>query len=309
MNKGSLNFSVLFLVLMTLFLTACGNRYAEQMHASYKTAENNLNYLATELDNGQLTNALLIDKYATELIKLKPDFKDVANLLKKEATSKGKAFIALKKRLAAVNLQPTSQNQAEYGLQELQLISAAAQPIEFNNTLADVVNTIASLSDGKLLVINVPMSQINTAQKTNALIGNPSYGNWNRGSDGRSFWEWYGMYSMFSNVMGGRSYYNSWSSQPNYSYYNNYGRNRWGSSSDVTRNYDLSRKNPSRYNKPSTATKQRYAKASSRTSSYGSSKKSASSFSKSSSSSRSSSYGSSSRSSSFSSSRSSFSGK
>ncbi len=309
MNKGSFNFSVLFLVFITLFLSACGNRYAEQMQTSYKTTENNLNYLASELDNGQLTNALLIDKYATELIKLKPDFKDVVNLLRKESTSKGKAFIALKKRLAAVNLQPANQNQAKYGLQELQLISAAVQPIEYNNTLADVVNTIASLSDGKLMVVNVPMSQQNTAQKTNALIGNPSYGSWNKGSDGRSFWEWYGMYSLFSNVMGGRSYYGSWSSRPNYSYYNNYGRNRWGSSNDVTRNYNLSKKSPSRYNKPSAATKQRYAKASSRSSSYGSSKKNSSSFSKSGSSSRSSSYGSSSRSSSFSSSRSSFSGK
>ncbi|VAW56009.1 hypothetical protein MNBD_GAMMA07-195 [hydrothermal vent metagenome] len=311
-NAGLLNLSSLFLVLMVLFLSGCGNRYEEQMQKSHQIAKNDLIYLKNELDTSQLTNALLINKYAYALSQQKPDFEDVVMLLKKESTADGKAYKALQKRLNAVNLKPTSQDQANANLNELRLISAAAEPIEYNSMLADVVNTIASLSDGKLPVVNVPIAQQKAAQQSNALIGNPSYGNWNRGSDGRSFWEWYGMYSMFSNVMGGRSYYGGWSSRPHYSYYNNYGRNRWGSSNDVTRNYNLSKKTPSRYNKPSAATKQRYAKASSRSSSFGSSKSRSSTFgskSSSSSKSRSSSYGSSSRSSSFSSSRSSFSGK
>jgi len=243
-NAVFLNHSAWLLILFALFLSGCGNRYEEQMQNTFKMAQRDLAYLKTELDSKQLTNALLINKYADKLIQQKPDFADVVSLLKKESTSDGKAYKALQKRLSAVNLKPTNQNQANANLNELQLISAAAQPNEFNSSLADVVNTMASLSDGQLSVVNVPMSQKSTAQQTNALIGNPSYGNWTTGSDGRSFWEWYGMYSMFSNVMGGRSYYGGWSSQPHYSYYNNYGRNRWGSSNDVTRNYDLSRKKP-----------------------------------------------------------------
>ncbi|VAW51849.1 hypothetical protein MNBD_GAMMA06-2059 [hydrothermal vent metagenome] len=308
-NFGFVSFPALFLLVMALFLSGCGNRYEAQMQAKYEIAKYDLTSLKSELEAKQLTNALLIKKYAYALSQQKPDFKDVVMLLEKESTAEGKAYGALKKRLSAVNLQPTSPEEADANLNELRLISRAAEPNEYNNMMADVVNTIASLSDGTLPVVNVPLAQQKTAQQSNALIGNPSYGNWNRGSDGRSFWEWYGMYSMFSHVMGGRSYYGGWSSQPHYSYYNNYGRNRWGSSRDVTRNYNLSKKSPSRYNKPSTATKQRYAKASSRSSSFAASKNSFGSKSSSSSSSRSSAYGSSSRSSSFSSSRSSFSGK
>jgi hypothetical protein len=295
--------------LLAFMLTGCGNRFEEQMRLEHNSTKLNLSYLKTQLDDRQLTNALLIEKYANELIKIKPDYADIAGLLKKEATSKGKAYTALTKRLDAVNLVPENEEGASYGAQELKLINSAADVMEYNNSLADVVNTIASMSDGELSVINVPASKKAGAQQVNAMVGNPSYGNWRRGSDGRSFWEWYGMYSMFGNVFGrNRYYYDSWSSRPHYSYYNSYGRDRWGSSADVTRNHNLSQRNPSRYNKPTTASKARYAKASSRSSSYGGSK-SGSSSKTASKSSRSSSYGSSSRSSSFSSSRSSRSGK
>lgn len=296
--------------LAILLLSGCGNRYEEQLTQSHKEVQSNIDYLKTQLDNGQLTNALLIKKYADKISQQKPDYADVAGLMAKEASSNSEAFTSLKKRLAKVNLVPTDTESANYNIQELQLINAAADVYEYNNSLADVVNTLASLSDGELPIIAVPASQQKTAQQTNALVGNPSYGNWKQDSSGRSFWEWYGMYALFSNVMGGRSYYDSWSSRPNYSYYGNYGRNRWGSSSDVNRNYDLSQRHPSKYNKPSSATKTRYANSASRSSSYGGSSKPAS---KTSSSgkpvSKTSSYGSSSRSSSFSSTRSSRFGK
>jgi len=289
---------VLMLMAVTLLLSGCGNRYAEQLRDNHKIVQSNLGNLKTQLDNRQLTNALLIEKYANSLMRQKSDYNDIATLLKKEATSQGQAFGGLTKRLAAVNLEPTDAELAQYSMRELQLINSGADVLEFNSALADVVNTLASLSDGQLAVINVPASHKATAQQSNALIGNPSYGNWQRGSNGTSFWAWYGMYSMFSNVMGGRSYYNSWSSRPHYSYYGNYGRNRWGSSTDVSRNRNLSQRYPSRYNKPSAATRARYATTSRRSSSFGGSSSKSSSGA-----SRSSSYGSSSRSSSFSSSR------
>ncbi|HED34242.1 MAG TPA: hypothetical protein ENJ08_08535 [Gammaproteobacteria bacterium] len=310
-----------FMVILLLLLSGCGNRFEEELTNEKKRAKNSLSYLKDQIDRKQLSNVLLINKYADFIASKKPTYKDVALLLKKEATSEGKAYQGLVKRLNEINLQPTSEAMAEANLNEIQLIAIAAEETEFNNSLADVVNTLASFSDGELAVVNVPASNRTAAKKTNALVGNPSYGSWQRGSDGRSFWEWYGMYSMFSNVMGGnRYYYDSWSSRPHYSYYNQYGRNRWGSSYDVNRNYDLSRSSPSKYNKPSSATRTRYATSSTRSSRYGSSSsRSASGSSKSSnkSSSRSSTYGSrsssaygsSSRSSSSSSSRSYRSGK
>ncbi|VAX13610.1 hypothetical protein MNBD_GAMMA24-1636 [hydrothermal vent metagenome] len=295
-NPGILKHLFWLWILSALLLSACGNRFEDQLRENYKIVQTNLQYLKNQLDTKQLSNALLIEKYANALIRQKPDYSNIANLMKKEATSQGKAYTALSKRLAAVNLSPTNTEQASASLQELQLINSAADIFEFNNSLADVVNTLASLSDGKLPLINVPASQKASAQQANALIGNPSYGSWRQDNSGRSFWEWYGMYSLFNNVFGRHTYYNSWSSRPHYSYYNNYGRNRWGSSADINRNHNLSRRYPSRYNKPSAAARTRYARGSSRSSSYGGGYNKSSS-------SRYSAYGSSSRSSSFTSSR------
>lgn len=291
------------LVLTLALLSACGNRFEEQLRGVHKDVQSSLAYLKDQLDTRQLSNALLIGKYADAVIQQKPDYADIATLLKKEATSQGKAYTALSQRLAAVSLTPTGAEAASNDLQELQLINSAADVYEFNNSLADVVNTLAALSDGQLAVINVPASQRASAQKANALVGNPAYGSWSQNSGGQSFWAWYGMYSMFSNVMGMNRYgYGSWSSRPHYSYYGNYGRNRWGSNADVARNQNLSKRYPSRYNKPSAATNARYATTAKRSSSFGGSSSKSSS-------SRYSSYGSSSRSSSYSGLRSSRSGK
>lgn len=286
-------------LLAALLLSGCGNRFEEQLRETHKGVQSNLEHLKNQLDTKQLTNALLIEKYARALVRQKPDYSDIATLLKKEATSQGQGYTGLTKRLAAVNLVPTDEESASYSSQELKLINAGADVYEFNNNLADVVNTLASLSDGELAVINVPASKIATAQQTNALVGNPSYGSWRTGSNGQSFWAWYGMYSMFNNVFGRPYYYNSWSSRPNYSYYGNYGRNRWGSNADVNRNRDLSRRYPSKYNRPNAATKTRYAATPTRASSYGGSRSGKTSRT----SSRASSYGSSSRGSSYSRSR------
>ncbi len=299
-------FSLLWLTLLTiLLLSGCGNRYESELRESYVRVQSNVNFLKGQLDNRQLSNALLIDSYATTLMQQKPILTDVARLLKQDATSQGNAFIALEKRLEDVILNPTDEEAASFSRQELILINTAADTLEYNNSLADIVNTLASLSDGQLPVINVPISHKAEAQSSNALVGNPSYGHWQQDNGGRSIWAWYGMYSMFNNVMGRNYYYDSWSSRPHYSYYGNYGRNRWGSNRDVARNNNLSKRYPSRYNKPTSAAKTRYASGTRRTSSYGA----RSSTGGKPAASRKSSYGSSSRSSSFSSSRSFRSGK
>ena len=243
--NSSKHFSLLWLTLLTiLLLSGCGNRYEDELRESYVRVQSNINFLKGQLDNRQLSNALLIDSYATTLMQQKPILTDVARLLKQDATSQGNSFIALEKRLEDVILNPTDEEAASFSRQELILINTAADTLEYNNSLADVVNTLASLSDGQLPVINVPISHKAEAQSSNALVGNPSYGHWQQDNGGRSIWAWYGMYSMFNNVMGRNYYYDSWSSRPHYSYYGNYGRNRWGSNRDVARNNNLSRRTP-----------------------------------------------------------------
>ena len=58
------------------------------------------------------------------------------------------------------------------------------------------------------------------------LIGNPQHGQWLQ-VPFMSFWEWYGMYSPFSNMFRGPVYYDRWSSHRGYSYYSDYGRSRY----------------------------------------------------------------------------------
>lgn len=307
--KSSKYFSFIWLGLLAVFLlSGCGNRYEAELRETYVRVQSKVNYLKGQLDNHQLTNALLIEKYASTLMQIKPDFVEVVSLLKQDASSQGNAFTALNKRLEGIDLAPTDEAAASFSRQELELINLAADVVEFNNSLVDVVNTLASLSGGQLPVINVPASEIAEAQTSNALVGNPAYGHWQQDNGGRSFWAWYGMYSMFSRVLGRNYYYDSWSSRPHYSYYGQYGRNRWGANRDVVRNNNLSRRYPSRYNKPSSAAKKRYASSVRRTSSFGSRSPSRFAGGKPATSRRSS-YGSSSRSSSFSRSRSFRSGK
>lgn len=81
--------------------------------------------------------------------------------------------------------------------------------------------------------------------------GRNQYGEW-RHENGRSFWHYYGMYSMFRLLTGNRYYYNDWHG------YNSYGRGRsyygrrneygtWGSSTYNNSRYrdsDFARRNP-----------------------------------------------------------------
>ncbi len=260
-------------LLFTLLLSGCGNRFEEQLTTAHNTVQENLLSLKTQLDAGRLGNTLLIERYASTLARQNPENANIADLLAKEAGSQGATINTLEKRLAAVDLRPANRPGAVNSMQELQLINTATNSKEFNNGLVDVVNTLAALSDGQLAPIVVPGvagTQQDSSLTDNALIGNPAFGNWQQGSGGQSFWAWYGMYAMFNNVMGmNRPSYGSWSSRADRSYYGNVGRNRWGSNADVSRKHDLSARQPSRYNRPTTASKTRYAKVASRSSRFG----------------------------------------
>lgn len=92
MNLGTFIKSSGLLLLTVLVLSACGNRFEEQLRESHKSVQANLAYLKDQLDTKQLTNALLIEKYATALTQQKTDYHDIATLLKKEGSSQGKAY-------------------------------------------------------------------------------------------------------------------------------------------------------------------------------------------------------------------------
>ena len=203
-----------------------------------------LDALGSKINAGELANIVLIATYADKLAQAKPDLEPVADVLRKDATTFGPLYQGLKERLAAVTGEPANKHEFLPIIRELDSLNAAADPAIFNDSLIDVVNTLADLSGGGLARINIPKNALAANVQGNAvagsyLVGNPSYGRWSSSSGGRSFWVFYGQYRLFSDLLGGRGYYrgplyyNAWYSGANrYSYYNDYGRGTYGRAGD-----------------------------------------------------------------------------
>ena len=121
--------------------------------------------------------------------------------------------------------------------EELNSLSAALAIDEFNDALADPLNVLADLSDGKLPRVDAaPASATRTANAAtnfgpgSQLVGNPGYGRWQTDSGGNSFWVWYGQFALIRDLLGGpRIGYGAWAGGRDYSYYHDYGRRNYTS--------------------------------------------------------------------------------
>lgn len=242
----SIKSAVFSLLFTLLFLSGCTDPYIAQVAQQTPLTEQRIALLATALNNGDVRNANLIKQYSEKVQTLKPELSPLINEFKKEATTQGPLFKSLNDRLHTVKTNPQmfASNEAIY--QELQNIYQAADPVLYSDALSDPLNVLADMSDGVLPRVNAlskaQSQQMNKAQDFGTgdqLIGNPSYGQWNTGSNGMSFWAWYGMYSMMGNLMGGRTYYNDWGNRRNYSYYHDYGRTRYSSPSQLSKQNQL----------------------------------------------------------------------
>jgi len=226
-------------VIALLLLQGCSNRYAEDINERHGAVKRRLVDLGQDIDSGRVANALLVKIYARQLMDKKPELKEVAQALGKDATTSGPIYQGLLNRLKLINLKPSNKQQYLPAFTELESLWAAADSVVYNDSLIDIVNTMADLSGGELSRINIPKSAGSSAAAGTVpgsyLVGNPNYGGWQTNSSGGSFWAWYGKYALFSTMLrsfGGPIYYNSWYSRPHYSYYNDYGRNTYGSYSD-----------------------------------------------------------------------------
>lgn len=217
-------------------LSACSDPVKEQINQQLPITEERVQKLANALDSNQVRNASLIQQYADRIAAKKPSLTPLINEFRKDATPQGPMFLGLVDRLNTVKNQPSmfENNQAIY--EELLNIYQAADPQLFSDALSDPLNVLADMSEGELPRVN-SLSKSKSKAANNAqdfgvgeqLIGNPSYGQWQTGSNGMSFWAWYGMYSMMGDLFGRRTYYNDWGRSRNYSYYNDYGRTRYSS--------------------------------------------------------------------------------
>lgn len=236
----------LFLTLVAIFvLMGCGGseRAYRTLQADLQTVETKVDKLRGHLQANRLTNAIRLTQYSRKIVEIDPSLKDLANTLALEATPRGLLYKSLVERLGEFKktspLQEASRQDISAASTKLSSIFLASQHEEFNRALADPVNVLADLSQGTLPRSDAIPSQSETGvgmEHGTQLVGNPTYGQWQNNSSGRSFWVWYGQYSLLRNVLGGRNYgYSDWSGNRRYSYYHDYGRQNYTSPSQATR--------------------------------------------------------------------------
>ena len=235
------------ILLLMLLLSACGDPIKEQVTQQIPLTEQRIELLAQALNSGQVRNANLIKQYAERLLRDKPSYKPLIDEFIKDTGTQGPMYLALVDRLNTVKNQPQMFKDSQAIYDELLNLYQAADPVLYSDALSDPLNVLADMSDGTLPRVNA-MSKAQSLAANKAqdfgtgeqLIGNPAYGNWTTGSNGMSFWAWYGMYSMMGDLFGSRrTSYNDWGRSRNYSYYNDYGRKRYSSPDQLRKQTDL----------------------------------------------------------------------
>ncbi len=230
-------------LLLVLALGSCGESIEEKVTARHKVVAGELDQLGKAIDRGRIRNAGLIRAYVKIVAKDQPDVAEVARQLAKEGTRDALAFKALGDRLAKVNLKPADERAGNESMDQLRRLEAAADPSVYDDSLIDVVNVLADLSQGKLARLNVPETEKTSKQgAASHLVGNPAYGQWRSGPSGLT-WFFLGRYSSFGGGFYGRPYgYDSWYRGRGWSYYNDVGRNYYGSRADNNRWNDAGRR-------------------------------------------------------------------
>ena len=234
---------------LSLLLVACGDDRPERLQANIKTADYLIQSLGSKLDAKGIRNAIILQQYAELLTKQKPELSPLLTELAKDGTRNGPMYGSLNDRLSTLKSQPDVLGDIEAQLYESEILVEASDPALFNDALSDPINVIADMSDGQYARVNA-ISQSQSLQANNAedhgagsqLVGNPGYGHWQSNNSGVSFWQWYGMYSMFSAISPRPIGYYGWSSRRDYSYYNDVGRNRYTSPKQKKSQNDLAQR-------------------------------------------------------------------
>ena len=218
----------ILVLLLTLALgVGCSDPVADSIGLLQQQNKSKLTVLKQQLEQGKIRNAMLLGQYAKILSKQRPQLAPLLEQLALDATTSGPLYSNLRQRVNDSNNSANFTDQQQL-LEELENLNQALDPNLFNDALSDPLNVIADLSQGSLARVNsISQAQEQMANQSqnfgagSQLVGNPNYGSWNSGT---SFWQWYGMYAMFSNLTSGGIGYDRWGRHRGYSYYNDYGR-------------------------------------------------------------------------------------
>lgn len=217
-------------------------------------AERQITKLKKDLEEKKLSNVRWLDRYAEVVKQNRPDLASLVSAIEQDAAPKGPMVQDLEQRLYNVKHKPDDFKDWAERLSEAKLVREAANPAVFNDALTDSVNVLADLDPNLKRIGAVAKTDDLTKNKAkdygagSQYIGNPQYGQWVTGSNGLSFWEWYGMYSLFSNLSDGfsgrrnRIYYSDWSTGRGYSYYHDRGRYRYTSPKNYRKQETLAKK-------------------------------------------------------------------
>lgn len=227
---------ILLLLCAIFVLCGCSDNRPKKLKSNIQNAQYLLDNLRQDLDKHNVRNATLLREYAKLVSADKPNLTPLLNELSRDATQYGPLFEGLENRLQTLKQRPQVLGDIDAQITESKNLIAAADPALFNDALSDPVNVIADMSGGKLARVNaISSAQSLAANKAtdngagSQLVGNPGYGSWQTNSSGGSFWQWYGMYAMFSALSPHRIGYGNWASHRDYSYYSDVGRNHYTS--------------------------------------------------------------------------------
>ncbi len=239
--------AMLVVVLCAPLFAGCGESPSEILAREKLRVGAKITGLGGMIDAGRLPNTRIIKTYAGVIGAERPQLAKLVGELRKEATTQGLNFTNLGTRLKAVKATPRGKQETDRALDAIVRIEAAADPVVFNDSLVDVLNVLADLSGGKLARMEGAARERPAAQGAGShLVGNPTYGRWQRDNTGRSFWEWYGAYALFRDVFWrpGRYHYNDWYPRRGWSYYGDVGRNYYGTRTDQRRWGEATRRHP-----------------------------------------------------------------
>jgi len=236
-NKLSLFvFTSLFIVFGLVSLTGCTTNQEQlikELSQKNRVTLSNFKFFEQSVKTKSESNILILNIYAKKAKIVAPDFSDAIDLIAKEGTLEGTQIRGFKQRLLNVgtwiskvkaNPSVVDENAFYKQFNELQAIQGFVG--DYNNILIDSINVIAGLTNGKLGKLESPERRKGASEVAGSeYIGNPSFGHWRNDTSGNSFWEWYGMYSMFSHLTS-PIYRSSWySNYGGYSYYDRMGYN------------------------------------------------------------------------------------
>ncbi len=263
------------LLLVQLGLSGCTSDkelWQKSLQAAASEAAAELKRLTTKINNQSIRNVKLLKSYAETVKRDSPDLAEIIDALAMDATTNGPIVKGLKERLESANKAiPQAIKEGEQAVAQLQqefnAIQVAADPALFGMMLTDPINVLADMSNGKLARVEA-MSKEATLRANQGgdygagsqLVGNPNYGQWKEDSQGRSFWEWYGMYAMFSSLFHSPIYYSNWAGNRGYSYYSDYGRNYYTSPSQRKSQQAQAAKTKQKFQKSGKSFKSPYAK-------------------------------------------------